>query len=318
MVEFSSSSISNPPPPVPQPSPTPALPPNKRSYANIVQNLPATHFQHDPTRAAKKTFQDDSLQEIGTAAKYKEGNEDLRLILNAKRKGKKVAFVNELDPDRNGTTEVTIGKINATPSMLNNEIISVHELAIGNSVLAKIVVGDGVANEDAVYDKVGQVHVGNLFVGDSVFGVEIGDVVVHNNVAYVNNLSVTNEHMIEDDFNYDDPIVAALLDKNWDEEIHARNNTPDIIADIEAINDILEKNTFETPEKESCNKIQRKGNNRKTSSSDIDETFLQINTSNFEIDNTSHHTDAYGYNLKEGETNEQKEANDPTPTFNRF
>ncbi|KAK4439284.1 hypothetical protein Salat_0263300 [Sesamum alatum] len=65
-------STSNPnPPPAPPPPPTPAPPTNKRSYANIVQNLPPTHFQHDPARAAKKIFQEESLQEIGTVSKYK-------------------------------------------------------------------------------------------------------------------------------------------------------------------------------------------------------------------------------------------------------
>ncbi|KAK4416995.1 hypothetical protein Salat_2525000 [Sesamum alatum] len=53
------------------PSTTPTPPTNKRSYANIVQNLPPTHFQHDPARAAKKIFQEESLQEIGTVSKYK-------------------------------------------------------------------------------------------------------------------------------------------------------------------------------------------------------------------------------------------------------
>ncbi|KAK4438333.1 hypothetical protein Salat_0167600 [Sesamum alatum] len=124
--------------------------------------------------------------------------------------------------------------------MLNDENISVHELATSNSVFAKTVVGEGVAdatvhdhvehvmvgkfvvnkdvvdveNEEVVVcGNVGQVHVGNLFIGDSVLGADIGYVVVHDNAVHVNNLPMTYEHMIEDDVNYDDPIIAALLDK---------------------------------------------------------------------------------------------------------
>ncbi|KAK4438870.1 hypothetical protein Salat_0221600 [Sesamum alatum] len=204
------------------------------------------HLGHDHSTCFFNT-QDEQVQNDQNtrnnepANKQEEGNEDLRLILNAKRKGKKVAFENEPDPMNNGTTEVTTGKINATPPMLNEENISVHELAINNCVFAKAVVGDGIAdamvhdhvehvmmgkfvvdkdvadveNEvAAVCGNVGQVHVGNIPVGDSFLGVDIGDVVVHDNAVHANNLPMTYEHITEDDLNYDDPIIAALLDKN--------------------------------------------------------------------------------------------------------
>ncbi|KAK4437857.1 hypothetical protein Salat_0119700 [Sesamum alatum] len=55
---------------------------------------------------------------------------------------------------------------------------------------------------------------------------------------------------LEDDFNYDDPLIAALLDKNWAEETDVRKNTSYIIADIEAVNEIMERSAYKTPEKE--------------------------------------------------------------------
>ncbi|KAK4428562.1 hypothetical protein Salat_1156000 [Sesamum alatum] len=84
---------------------------------------------------------------------------------------------------------------------------------------------------------------------------------------------VSNIPAAEDDFNYDDPITAALLDKNWDEETQARSNKNNIIADIEAINDILEMNAFRTPEKKSCTKTKNKGKSKKIPSLASDENF---------------------------------------------
>ncbi|KAL0287581.1 UNVERIFIED_CONTAM: hypothetical protein Sradi_7121200 [Sesamum radiatum] len=43
----------------------------KRSYARTVQQPSAAHFQHDPLRAAKKTFLDGEMQRIGTDCNYK-------------------------------------------------------------------------------------------------------------------------------------------------------------------------------------------------------------------------------------------------------
>ncbi|KAK4435212.1 hypothetical protein Salat_0684500 [Sesamum alatum] len=55
---------------------------------------------------------------------------------------------------------------------------------------------------------------------------------------------------LEDDFNYDDPLIVSLLDKNWAEETDVRKNTSYIIADMEAINEIMERSAYKTSEKE--------------------------------------------------------------------
>ncbi|KAL0298164.1 UNVERIFIED_CONTAM: hypothetical protein Sangu_3157600 [Sesamum angustifolium] len=41
------------------------------SYAKAVQHPSRAHFQHDPMRAAKKTFQEDDMRVIGSDSSYK-------------------------------------------------------------------------------------------------------------------------------------------------------------------------------------------------------------------------------------------------------
>ncbi|KAK4433486.1 hypothetical protein Salat_1110900 [Sesamum alatum] len=188
--------------------------------------------------------------------------------------------------------------------MLNDEIYPVHDLDTSNHVSPNIVGGDGV---NAV----------NVVVGTG-----IDDAAVHDNVVHVNTQYVSNIPTAEDDFNYDDPIIAALLDKNWDEEIQARSNKNDIIADIEAINDILEMNAFRTPEKKRCTKTKNKGKSKKISNPATDENFWKTktpkNTLNFQTGSTSHRIESDHSSLQEGDPNEQLEVNEPTLTFNRF
>ncbi|KAL0298004.1 UNVERIFIED_CONTAM: hypothetical protein Sangu_3166500 [Sesamum angustifolium] len=45
--------------------------PPKLSYAKATQQLAAAHFQHDPVRVAKKTFQEDDMRRIGSDSSYK-------------------------------------------------------------------------------------------------------------------------------------------------------------------------------------------------------------------------------------------------------
>ncbi|KAK4383893.1 hypothetical protein Sango_3110800 [Sesamum angolense] len=45
--------------------------PPKSSYAKVTQQPAAALFQHDPVRAAKKTFQDDAMRRIGSDSTYK-------------------------------------------------------------------------------------------------------------------------------------------------------------------------------------------------------------------------------------------------------
>ncbi|KAK4383743.1 hypothetical protein Sango_2748200 [Sesamum angolense] len=49
----------------------PQLKPPKLSYAKATQQPIAALFQHDPLRAAKKTFQDDAMRRIGSDSSYK-------------------------------------------------------------------------------------------------------------------------------------------------------------------------------------------------------------------------------------------------------
>ncbi|KAK4434724.1 hypothetical protein Salat_0635200 [Sesamum alatum] len=91
-------------------------------------------------------------------------------------------------------------------------------------------------------------------VNDNVLNTSAGVVNTgHNEVTAVHNFSanvnancehvamptVNNVSEGDDDFNYDDPILAALIDKNSDEETVVRNSTTDLIANVEAINECL-------------------------------------------------------------------------------
>ncbi|KAL2237399.1 UNVERIFIED_CONTAM: hypothetical protein Sindi_0931600 [Sesamum indicum] len=45
--------------------------PPRITYAKVVENPLVSHFQHDPARAAKKTFQDDEIHTTGSDSSYK-------------------------------------------------------------------------------------------------------------------------------------------------------------------------------------------------------------------------------------------------------
>ncbi|KAK4415609.1 hypothetical protein Salat_2668300 [Sesamum alatum] len=75
----------------------PATPQPKRSYANILQSSIGAHFQHDPTWAAKKSFQSYGLQLLGTTTTFKgepDRSQDGGAPTNNSAKGKKVSFTN--------------------------------------------------------------------------------------------------------------------------------------------------------------------------------------------------------------------------------
>ncbi|KAK4425059.1 hypothetical protein Salat_1699500 [Sesamum alatum] len=61
------------PPPPSQPTPQPPPRPAKKSYSSIVQHPTASHFQHDPDRAAKKSFHNEDLLQMGTVTSTKNG-----------------------------------------------------------------------------------------------------------------------------------------------------------------------------------------------------------------------------------------------------
>ncbi|KAK4420188.1 hypothetical protein Salat_2431700 [Sesamum alatum] len=173
-----------------------------------------------------------------TTHQQEEGSEDLRTILNQKRKGKKVIFANNPSTDNNGTTEVTTGKMIVAPSMFNVENQHVPGLDTSNRAFTNIAaVGVNASNVVAGIEAVANIPAGTV----------VDDAAVHDKQVHVNTHLESNIPTFEDDFNYDDPIITALLDKNWDEEIQSRHNRNDIIADIEAINDIFEINALKNP-----------------------------------------------------------------------
>ncbi|KAL0394552.1 UNVERIFIED_CONTAM: Transposon Ty3-G Gag-Pol polyprotein [Sesamum latifolium] len=82
------------------------------------------------------------------------------------------------------------------------------------------------------------VDVDNVVDKDAM-GINVKDVVEKNCENTVVDSTKTDE-----DFNYDDPIIVELLDKNWEEEIAIKKGTNDIIEVVEVINEITE--TFHT------------------------------------------------------------------------
>ncbi|KAK4417023.1 hypothetical protein Salat_2527800 [Sesamum alatum] len=90
------------------------------------------------------------------------------------------------------------------------------------------------ASHDAIADIV---NVFNDIVHDAIVVNDVvHDVIVINDTTctVVDVNSKTHSPEVDDDFNYNDPIIAELLDKNWDDEI--------------VINEILENATYKTLE----------------------------------------------------------------------
>ncbi|KAK4417028.1 hypothetical protein Salat_2528300 [Sesamum alatum] len=64
--------MADPHPPQPHsPILNPLLIPAKKSYSSIVQHPTASHFQHDPERAAKKSFHNEDLLQMGMVTRHK-------------------------------------------------------------------------------------------------------------------------------------------------------------------------------------------------------------------------------------------------------
>ncbi|KAL0291296.1 UNVERIFIED_CONTAM: LINE-1 reverse transcriptase [Sesamum radiatum] len=145
----------------------------KRSYARTVQQPSAAHFQHDPLRAAKKTFLDGEMQQIGTDCNYKgePGRERLLLLT--------CCF------------------------------------------------------KHAIHDN------------DAANGVYLPHMDVPITVPHAEPSDRHVEEASPDDFNYEDPLISKLLDKDWDAE-KIRQNASHFI-DIEAEEEMHKESDRDTP-----------------------------------------------------------------------
>ncbi|KAK4434981.1 hypothetical protein Salat_0661100 [Sesamum alatum] len=154
----------------------------------------------------------------------------------------------------------------STPNVINDDINTSHDMNVGNDSVEHVGVVDVDVTVQNAYENIDE-HVDVVATGVNVAMHEfpenvnahelttrpnVNDASVNINVVgrpfsvgYVPSLPNT-----EDDFKYDDPIIADLLDRNWDEEIVVRKCSNDIIVDIEAINDMLETTAYKTPNKE--------------------------------------------------------------------
>ncbi|KAK4433112.1 hypothetical protein Salat_1073400 [Sesamum alatum] len=254
------------------------------------------------------------------------------MALNIKMKGKKVFFANEHQIEVNdnlpntSTGVVNIGHAGhteATTGNLNNSTSAMHDGNDGSNYIGHV----KIVNVADIHDGI-HVVVHNTF--DNVAGHDsIGDVdktvVKHElstnmiiNCESVDMPTLNNAFEGDDDFDYEDPILAALIGKKWDEEITARKNTTDIIVDVEAINDMLEMIAYKTPERVKALTVSKSANIRNTSSpatvGSIQETTSKSHTDfsvpiqNIEKDSSSNHA----------RPKEDLEEDEPTPTFNRF
>ncbi|KAK4420969.1 hypothetical protein Salat_2047400 [Sesamum alatum] len=182
------------PPPPPQPFPQPPSTPAKKSYSSIVQHPTASHFPHDPDRAAKKSFHNEDLPQMGTATTHKgdpdttrteantepldnqasEADDQTQMVNNdtAKKKGKKVMFTED---NQEKSTRPKDSRTE-TPS---KELLRPNDKDVSSAIQ------------------------GHQQVPPA--SVEISD---------------------EDNFNYDDPIIAELLDKDWDKELNKQGKSP--------------------------------------------------------------------------------------------
>ncbi|KAK4421162.1 hypothetical protein Salat_2066700 [Sesamum alatum] len=180
-----------PPPPPPQPFPQPPSTPAKKSYSSIVQHPTASHFPHDPDRAAKESFHNEDLPQMGTATTHK-GDPEPKPTLNhwtikpqklmirprwltmtlPKKKGKKVMFTED---NQEKSTRPKDSRTE-TPS---KELLRPNDKDVSSAIQ------------------------GHQQVPPA--SVDISD---------------------EDNFNYDDPIIAELLDKDWDKELNKQGKSP--------------------------------------------------------------------------------------------
>ncbi|KAK4422791.1 hypothetical protein Salat_1861600 [Sesamum alatum] len=201
-----------PPPPQPFPQPSPTL--AKKSYSSIVQHPIASHFPHDPDRAAKKSFHNEDLPQMGTATTHKG------------------------DPAIQGHQQV--------PSA----------------------------------------------------SVEISD---------------------EDNFNYDDPIIAELFDKDWDKELNKQGKSP---SDKAAHFDLTSSKNGTSPNREP-QPAQTPKHSRQllfTPAWSFEEGESDIMETQIEGSGTLYKGDTSTYRTTESQETEAvgEEEEDSTPLFNRF
>ncbi|KAK4416048.1 hypothetical protein Salat_2712200 [Sesamum alatum] len=132
------------------------------------------------TTKRSKTQADQTVRSKEVSQPQEAGNEDLRLVLNTKRKGKKVVFANDPHNAGNeygnssnigavniGTSEVPPGNTKTASSTLNDEINSVHDLESEHITSDNPVAVTGIDNT-AEYNNAGHVKGGNIVGGISV------------------------------------------------------------------------------------------------------------------------------------------------------
>ncbi|KAK4426703.1 hypothetical protein Salat_1439000 [Sesamum alatum] len=216
------------PPPPSQPTPQPPPTPAKKSYSSIVQHPTASHFQHDPDRAAKKSFHNEELLQMGTVTRHK------------------------VDPG--------YARINDTDVILAKDI--------------------------------------------------------NQNISHE-----TEEVCDDDEFNYDDPIIAELLDRDWDKEFAKHGKSPN---DKVAHFDIANTKIGASGGTKRAQELAHASNSYKQPSftpawsleegeSDIMETHMEGSKTLYKGDTSTHQITE---SQETEATSEEKEES--TPIFNRF
>ncbi|KAK4438126.1 hypothetical protein Salat_0146700 [Sesamum alatum] len=204
----SSSPQTNPQPPppsqtFPQPPPTPA----KKSYSSIVQHPTAAHFPHDPYRAAKKSFHNEDLPQMGTATTHKgDPGHDYNTCLS---KSKPDTTRSEVIPE---TLETQASELDEQIHMVDNDTAKKK----GKRVMF---------TEDNQENSTKQKDPRTEIPSKEMLRPNEKDVSLATN-GYQQASHVSKEISDEDNFNYDDPIIAELLDKDWDKELNKQGKSP--------------------------------------------------------------------------------------------
>ncbi|KAK4425151.1 hypothetical protein Salat_1709000, partial [Sesamum alatum] len=190
---------------IPPPNPLPPTTPAKKSYSSIVQHPTASHFQHDPVRAAKKSFQNEELTQMGehlghdqNSCLSKPKSDTTRAESNLTlKKPQGTEHNNNLGVD---TNEAAVKK--STRVMFSEQ----HSTLLNPEVTAETSGKDSGKHNTEIPSTV------NL------------------NVTELDATHQTHTQEIaedsEDDFNYDDPIITELLDKDWDKELETHRRSP--------------------------------------------------------------------------------------------
>ncbi|KAL0394544.1 UNVERIFIED_CONTAM: hypothetical protein Slati_4420600 [Sesamum latifolium] len=267
------------------------------TYAKIVQQPSAAHFQHDPVQAAKKTFLDDEMCLIGSYSSYKgepsiiysskemallaailkftlvgkffHGLPNLNFLhLRIVKLGLKgnvivgrlnfkhvlIRLTNEEDFSRlwlRGHIEMDLRPPGNTP-IPNEEPRDLREI-INNKRKRKAVANDNTPVTLTVEHNIDKGAPVDLPIIANDIGSKANDVSssplhVPESELSIEPDSYRSGHVevaTPDDFNYDDPLIAELLDRDWDAENKSRNVPHSInIEVVEGMDKESEQDTF--------------------------------------------------------------------------